>query len=723
MIHMLGILFLSLVTLSTETSSEASAGSNQGSQQETVRILRDPWGVPHVLGESDYGAMYGFGWAIAEDQLVNVLNAFWTVQGRRCEIEGKGALKIDRTFRLMRLVAEIEDAWEDMDPEFASAAEGYADGMNAWMAAHPEEVPEWAEPVRPSWGIAMGRVIDFIPQVRKANGKVGGLAPKLAMLRNSGSGARYDQMGSNAWAIGPSRSANGESMMLTDPHLPWTHEFRLYEVHLRGKTFECAGAGFVGVPLPEFARNAHLAWGWTWNGPDHADVYRLTLDPNNPERYIFDGTSMEFEKEATTYSLADGTSKEETLYHSVHGPITHINAEEGYAVAYRLSAAGQIHSGRQYLDMLRATNLDELNTAMEQLQVCHFNQVATDREGAIRYHWGGRVPVRADDAKFNKVMDGSVSSTLWDSSNVVPFMKMPQVRDPECGFVQNCNNSPAQTTGTAADPQPETYERGVGGGRSDTVRSWYLKQQLNQPEKISVDRAREIATDGYMIPHKPMSRLLRYSWENFGEGYTKRDEIRNSVEMILGWDGQPEISSPAPTIFTLWLWKAFDGRVMLPVSLMLKENSEVDEAFATKLFEGLRKAQKEIRSLIPFDNVPWGMLHIIKREDRVWPIATGMYPAISLMNANLVPVGKKLTNLNCEVGSAYVAFHVMDKDGIRSESILPLGQTDHQSLPYVDAMTDLFAERELKPLPFTDEELAEVKTTETILKFESPSRK
>ena len=117
------------------------------------------------------------------------------------------------------------------------------------------------------------------------------------------------------------------------------------------------------------------------------------------------------------------------------------------------------------------------------------------------------------------------------------------------------------------------------------------------------------------------------------------------------------------------------------------------------------------------------MLHIIKREDRVWPIATGMYPAISLMNANLVPVGKKLTNLNCEVGSAYVAFHVMDKDGIRSESILPLGQTDHQSLPYVDAMTDLFAERELKPLPFTDEELAAVKTTETILKFDNPSRK
>ena len=35
-------------------------------EEETVRILRDPWGVPHVLGESDYGALYGFGWALAE---------------------------------------------------------------------------------------------------------------------------------------------------------------------------------------------------------------------------------------------------------------------------------------------------------------------------------------------------------------------------------------------------------------------------------------------------------------------------------------------------------------------------------------------------------------------------------------------------------------------------------------------------------------------------------
>jgi hypothetical protein len=203
--------------------------------------------------------------------------------------------------------------------------------------------------------------------------------------------------------------------------------------------------------------------------------------------------------------------------------------------------------------------------------------------------------------------------------------------------------------------------------------------------------------------------------------YGKRDEIAESVEGILSWDGNPTVHSPVPTIFTLWLWKAFNERVMLPVSLMEKSLEEVDRKFAMKLFRGMFQAQEELRSLIPFPRVPWGMMHIIRRGDRVWPVETGMYPAISLMNANLVPNGKNLEDLNCVVGSAYVGFHVLGKDGIRSESIMPLGQTDREDLPYVDAMTNLFANGELKPLPFTDAELAEVETTEEILQFKGPT--
>ena len=55
-----------------------------------------------------------------------------------------------------------------------------------------------------------------------------------------------------------------------------------------------------------------------------------------------------------------------------------------------------------------------------------------------------------------------------------------------------------------------------------------------------------------------------------------------------------------------------------------------------------------------------------------------------------------------------------------SWTVTPIGQTDREDLPYLTACTELFAKRELKPLPITDEQLAEVETSETLLEFELP---
>ncbi len=93
-----------------------------------------------------------------------------------------------------------------------------------------------------------------------------------------------------------------------------------------------------------------------------------------------------------------------------------------------------------------------------------------------------------------------------------------------------------------------------------------------------------------------------------------------------------------------------------------------------------------------------------------------MYPAISLMNANIDLTKPDLKSLTCRIGSSYVALHELS-DPPASFSITPLGQTDKTELPYVYASTELFAKRQLKPLPFTDEQLAEVETTETVLSF------
>ena len=86
------------------------------------------------------------------------------------------------------------------------------------------------------------------------------------------------------------------------------------------------------------------------------------------------------------------------------------------------------------------------------------------------------------------------------------------------------------------------------------------------------------------------------------------------------------------------------------------------------------------------------------------------------MNANLDLSKPDLKNLTCRIGSAYIALHELSDPPV-SFSVTPLGQTDKAELPYVHACTELFAKRELKPLPFTDEQLADVETSETLLSY------
>jgi len=109
------------------------AHTKPSSAEESVRVLRDPWGVPHVIADSDYGAGYGYGWALSEDRLKEALSGYWTVQGRRTEIEGEDALGIDRTFRLLQLTKHAEDAFAEYPAIVREVATGFADGVNDYM--------------------------------------------------------------------------------------------------------------------------------------------------------------------------------------------------------------------------------------------------------------------------------------------------------------------------------------------------------------------------------------------------------------------------------------------------------------------------------------------------------------------------------------------------------------------------------------------------------------
>src|SRR5512147_2287897 len=57
-----------------------------------VTIYRDDYGVPHIVGESEEAAFFGYGYAQAEDHLERMMLQYRDAQGRRAEVAGFEAL-------------------------------------------------------------------------------------------------------------------------------------------------------------------------------------------------------------------------------------------------------------------------------------------------------------------------------------------------------------------------------------------------------------------------------------------------------------------------------------------------------------------------------------------------------------------------------------------------------------------------------------------------------
>lgn len=699
-----------------DTVLDVPADSPDVPAAETVRVIRDPWGVPHVIATTDRGAGYGYGYALAEDRMVDALQAYWSVQGRRTEIEGEAALEFDRSQRLFRLVADVEAQWDSLPADVKEIAEGYTDGFNRYMAEHPEQVPAWAEPIRKSWPIALGGYVFLDMEVSRAErDHDASVCPRLPTLDTGLSDKRY---GSNGFAIAPSRTATGVGYMGGDPHLPWKHEYRFHEAHLRGKTFEVAGAAWIGVPLPVLGRTAHVAWTWTSNSPDYGDAYLLQLDPANPDHYLFDGESVPFETREDSFKMADGTVKKVTLRWSRPGPVACLNTETNRGVALRISNWGMVDSSKQILAMYRAKDLAEAEQAMSMLLFPHFNLVGQDTKGHVSFVWNSRVPIRPKGYVPDGTMqDGTRSDVLWGYGDdaMIPYDQMPAVRDPEIGFIENCNNRPETVTGTSADPLPSSYLPGVvEGDEVDEVRSFYLRHRLAAETKWTEELALGLITDGYMIPHDPLKDLVVYAWTAYGADYEHKAEVEPLVELLRDWDGMPTLESGAPTLFLVWLFYYADTS-FIPVSMLSLTPADVDPVMGAAMLKALYDARQMIEGVAGMYDVPWGLIHVIHKGGEVFPVYTGQYPAISLMNGNLDPTTvESFDDFNCTVGSAYTFLNVMEEP-IRTYSVHAVGQTDRTDLPYATAQTALFAQRELKPLPFTDAEIAAHTASQVVL--------
>lgn len=104
---------------------------------DTVEILRDAWGVPHIYASNTYDLFFAQGYTQAMDRWWQMEFSRATASGRIQELTGKndGLMGTDAYLRTLglRYVAEREYA-ELYTPETIFIVEAFVDGVNAYLA-------------------------------------------------------------------------------------------------------------------------------------------------------------------------------------------------------------------------------------------------------------------------------------------------------------------------------------------------------------------------------------------------------------------------------------------------------------------------------------------------------------------------------------------------------------------------------------------------------------
>ncbi|MBO1013766.1 penicillin acylase family protein [Achromobacter sp. SD115] len=120
-----------------QQNSQKQAGAAArpaGAASGQVTIRRDGYGMPHVYANTVYGIFYGYGYAVAQDRLFQMEMARRSTQGRVAEVLGQPMVAFDKSIRGNFSPERIQRQLAALPAAERQILDGYAAGMNAWIA-------------------------------------------------------------------------------------------------------------------------------------------------------------------------------------------------------------------------------------------------------------------------------------------------------------------------------------------------------------------------------------------------------------------------------------------------------------------------------------------------------------------------------------------------------------------------------------------------------------
>ena len=626
-------------------------GQGQKIDPNNILIARDRWGTPHIFAPTDAEVAYGLAWANCEDHFYEIQASLAVGQGKLGLLQGKEGATIDYVLQAVGIRDSVRKYWpEAFSPAYRRYLDGYVQGVNAFAAAYPAEVqlrkafPVQTEDVLCAYVASGVLFVGFGDELRSLYARKPG--PEAAK-------------GSNAFAMAPSRTTDGRTYLCGNPHFTVDGNFSFYEAHLCSEEgLNVVGALFQGAHSIALGCTPDLAWSHTWNYFDATDTWKLDVKPGKNPRYRFDGQWLPLAKKTCRMKAKVGGITfrvRKKAYASVHGPVFHIPKKGWFAV--QTAALGGVRIAEQVYQTNRAKSFEEFKAVFRQQQLPMFNTVYADRASNIFYVCNARFPLRAEGFDPSKPMRGDTSATLW--RGLTPFSALPQVANPDCGFVYNTNNSPYLSACAEIGPKLPAAFDGRPGQNNRALRFRELVDAHTAP--FGWEDFKRLKYDCRYSPFSQtrlaLSPLLALSDARY-------PDLADALRCVRNWDGSGAPSNCEAPV------------VAIALDYVFSKKGYGDEAFVkgiqadtALLVEGLRHARQYLLERHGRLQVPVDSVFRLYRNGRSF--ATAGFPDV--LQATYFRADKS-GRYRVEHGDSYIFFAAFGQAPLQSvETLLPYG--------------------------------------------------
>ena len=602
-----------------------------------VEIVRDNANVPHIFGVSDADVFYGLGYAHAQDRLWQMMTMRRTVQGRLSEVFGQRTVSIDTLIRRLDLYGLAQQSVAVQDARTTAALRAYADGVNARLAeinegalgrGAPEmflfnaPIAPWtpadsvamvklmalqlsghlgAEVKRARTSLALNdeeRLRDLLPD---APGSGVAALPSYADLFEAPLPRFADSRplpddglspfhrpelagASNAWAAAGARSANGGTLLASDPHLGFSAPTIWYLARLELSAGGVIGGTIPGIPIVLSGRSEDLGWGITSSYLDDQDVLIEQLNPENPEEYLTPEGFKPFETRASIVNIKDSAPITLTLRWSENGPIlpgSHANlgtiTPEGHVAALSWTALTPddttVSAG---LGLMYASTVQEALEAAEGYVAPSQNLVLADGV-QIAMKTIGAAPRR--DAMHQS--QGRIPSPGWIATNrwqgTLPYAANPEFVNPAGGILGNTNNKIVD--------RPFPLHVSHVWGDSQRVQRWHRLMQSR--EVHTRDSFIEAQLDTVSVTAQSLLSLvaadLWFTGSAAPEG-TRMRQRQRALDLLANWNGEMNEHLPEPLIYAAWMRALQDRLIRDEIGPLADEFTHVEPLFIERVY-------------------------------------------------------------------------------------------------------------------------------------------